>query len=156
TRVEVVGNAVWDCPQAAFQLQDPGTESRSLLFANNTALTSKVAFRVWWNRPEDKVTARQVEGCNNLFLDAVQGDVLAFVGLKTGKGEASAALGRQASEAWSFHHNVRDGSGSAVGDAFPLGADRRVEGVTFVSRKASDAGYLRPAAGSKWAGEGAG
>jgi hypothetical protein len=157
TRVQVAGNLVWNCKQAALQVEDPGDASAQVLFANNTAFDNLFAFRLWSSHKERRVRRGQVELCNNLLFDSVRGDVNCILSEGGRKGDASVELAREVARHWRFTHNYRDLTGSESNTLAPLsGGDRRLEAVPLVSRDPAHADFLRPLPDSPLAKGGAG
>jgi serine/threonine protein kinase len=157
TRVHICGNVVHNAKYTALQVEDPGKQSSDLLFANNSVYESNQLFRLWQNEKDLEIPPRQVELCNNLFFEAVQGDVQAFVGDKTGMGYTSEDLVKSAFKSWRIHGNWRDLSGRASHENLPLApGDRQAQRFSFLSRDSKHPDFLRPAADSPLATGGAG
>jgi hypothetical protein len=157
-RVLVGGNLVWDSSQAGLQVEDPGPRSAQIVFANNTAFDNLCDFRLWHNHPEERLARGQVEFAGNLFLEARECDLVAVApGNRGGGGTALHERAREATSLWRFVDNWRDLSGVARTASLPLSArDHRLAEPKFVTREPEKFGFLRPAAGQKWALQGAG
>jgi len=151
---QVMGNLVWNCRQAAIQIEDLAPASEHLLVANNTAVGCVTAFRVWETRSGREHRKGQVEVANNLWLDARLADVGFYLEQpgRTLPGDSEALL-----KLWSWHHNHRDGSGTDPGVIVPLAAgDRRVDTSELTSTDTSQPDKLRPRKNSALATQGAG
>jgi hypothetical protein len=113
---QVVCNRVRKCSQAGIQTEDLGPASRGLLLANNTVVESLVCLRLWENgaRKGTLLEAR-LEVCNNLLLDADEGDLgyLLFAGDRVEPRDIAALVAR-----WNWRGNVRDRLGRA-GSSIP-------------------------------------
>jgi hypothetical protein len=160
----VAGNLAWRCHQAAVQLEDPGGDSRGILFANNTGFDSSVCFRLWHNSPDERPVRGQAAFYNNLFIEARESDLNAVAegGPKAGAPRPGGAAVPQSANAavalWGFANNRRDYSGLRPLGRFPLapGDNRLIDKPRFVSRDPKDPGFMCPAPREKWALEGAG
>jgi hypothetical protein len=154
-RVQVVGNALWNCSQCGLQVQDLSEGTRQVLFANNTVFDSLFAFRLWDNPPGRPPQPDQVELSNNLCFDAGLADFAYLVGDVAGHprpGDAALVV-----KSWPFRANWRDQSGNQPTGMLPLApADRLLTKVSLPPRDPSRADFLRPASDSPLAKEGAG
>jgi nitrous oxidase accessory protein NosD len=154
-RVQVSGNLVWNCKQAAVQLEDLGQGSGQILICNNTAFDSNNGFRLWNNRAEVDRSWPPIEVRNNVWLDAVEGDYIYFTAPPGGRGTASADGGEKFTARWRVDHNWRDLSGDSP--VLPLApGDHRLQAVRFISRQPTHPDFMRPVADSPLAKGGAG
>jgi serine/threonine protein kinase len=156
-RILVAGNRVWNSTQAALQAEDLTSSSRMVVLANNTAFQSGAGFRLWNNHPDQPPRRGQVLLFNNLFFEGQDGDVLALQLRPGGRGDSDPERARTATTVWRFACNWRDTLGVNPGGHFPLApGDTRLDSPRFVSRAPQDPAFMRPAAGEKWALQGAG
>jgi hypothetical protein len=150
-RVQLVGNAVWDCRQRGLQVEDLTPESRHILLANNTVRRCPFLLCAWQNEDAGPLAAGQVEVQNNLFVDATGSDIVIMRGLN--KPGDPHELARQ----WRLAHNGRDLTGVHAGVQAPLqGTDVRLEEPPFAKAGAEAPGQWRPAKDSPLADKGAG
>jgi hypothetical protein len=154
-QIQVTGNLVWRCKQAALQVQDLAPESKQILFANNSAIDTPFAFRNWDNAPFKKLRPGQVELSNNLLLDASGGDmtyILSEPGTTERPGDKSALI-----QQWLFCHNWRDFSGSRSDLIIPLAwGDKKFDSIDLKSRDPEHKDFMRPVPKSPLATAGAG
>jgi nitrous oxidase accessory protein NosD len=156
-RVLIAGNVLRGYGQAALQVEDLDPDAGPILFANNTALASEVAFRLWHNDPQARPRRGQVALCNNLLLEARRADFVAVTLSKLAEPIPVPESARAAVRLWDFQCNCRHLTGIDLGVRFPLApGDQWLDAPRFASREPNDRRFLRPAAGEKWALQGAG
>jgi nitrous oxidase accessory protein NosD len=155
-RVQVSGNLVWNAKYAGLELADLVAGFDQVLIANNTVFNCAFDFRIWDNNPDEaKYQQGQVELRNNLFMEAITGD-MGFLTWPRGGSKAVGGDGKWLRR-WRFDHNWRDLSGNGTMFLLPLAPeDRKLEQGDLRSRVASHPDFMRPASGSPLATQGAG
>jgi serine/threonine protein kinase len=154
--VQVAGNLVWHCRQAAIQLENLTEDSSRILVSNNSAFGCSFGLRVWDSAPFKKHGTGQVEFRGNLLLNANDTDMLWVLDPLDGS-EPKPGDGRLLTNSWSFSHNSRDLSGVRSNQAIPLApGDHQLKGKVDLIRDPSSAYFLRPANSSHLANGGAG
>jgi len=156
-KTHVTGNLLWNCGQAALQIEELLAGSEGILVANNTAFDCGAALRVWDYAPYEQYQARQVELRNNLLFAARSADMLLMHDPKDGSGKYFPAEAKSLVDLWRFDHNWRDLSGVGAEKAIPPAPGDQVStAIAVISRDPSDPDFLRPAKDSPLATDGAG
>jgi hypothetical protein len=149
----VVGNIVSNCEQVGLQLSDPEVDSRNILLANNVVRNCFHSFRIWDDPPFVVPPEGSIEVTNNVFVDALQGDVLYVFGgdsIAIGEVDKFHRIVR-------FHHNGRDGRGDLVSQCVPrTETDLAVSTGDFRSLDQASGDFLRPRRDSSLVAGGAG
>jgi serine/threonine protein kinase/nitrous oxidase accessory protein NosD len=153
--VQLSGNLIRGCSQAAVHFNNLDPRSKRILLQNNTLYNNAVLIRIWDDDPfEDYGPGGQVTLRNNLLFESTLSDIQL---VRSSMGNYQPADGKHLSTLWDFQCNWRDLSGRNTGINTPLAAgDHKLERVAFVSLDPSSPDFLRPLPDSPLATEGAG
>ena len=154
-RVQVAGNLVSACTASGLQTEDLSSATRRILIANNTVLDNGFGFRNFSSfEPPISVPRGQVELSGNLLLESSVADLGCVLGVG-GEQNLCPRLRRPWLAAGASGATGATYRGVELQFQLPMHKeDRRLETVSFVSRKPDSSDYLRPPSDSPLAQRG--
>jgi serine/threonine protein kinase/nitrous oxidase accessory protein NosD len=158
-QIQVVGNRITNALQAGIHLEQFHRNTSDIVIANNTVSGCRGGLRVW----DSAIKGKAIHICNNLLLDCRDTDFLVVdTGGKPGTAKGP-GQGASLHDKWRISNNWRELGRAIVKEdpwykgIVPPGPDeKQLTEIKVMARDPKSPDFLRPAADSPLATEGAG